>query len=363
MYKIKGERRNMVGKSELTRYRVADLLVEPGRGQVTRGEERVPLPKLSFELLLVLIKEAPNLVTIDTLIDRVWRGLVVSPETVIQRVKLLRDALGDDPKSPRYVGSIRGWGYQLIATVERLPIESSSPRVSAAPAVAGASGAVTGKNVVQLGDCFYDRAAHSLLRAGAPVRLEPKMYDVLDVLIERSPSVVSNRELEDLLRCGTSAGRLDIQSLLSELQALLGDSAREASVIRNVNDLGFAFCAELRHFGPRVVPTVAIKLSWRGQQFELGDGEHILGRGDECTLVIDGDTVSRRHARLIIRQRQAMIEDLGSKNGTHVDGVEIHGLTRLENGSRVSLGHEPCTIQLRHAATVTVAVDAKRPKK
>lgn len=99
-------------------FRVGDLIVDLGRGQVTRAGAEIPLPKLSFNLLRVLVEAAPNLVTPDELVQRVWPGLVVSPETVSQRVKLLRQALGDDPRDARYVAGVRGRGYRLVAPVE-----------------------------------------------------------------------------------------------------------------------------------------------------------------------------------------------------------------------------------------------------
>jgi TolB-like protein/DNA-binding winged helix-turn-helix (wHTH) protein/Tfp pilus assembly protein PilF len=68
-------------------------------------------------MLLVLIHAAPDIVSNDQLMIRVWPGLVVSPETVSQRVKLLRDALGDDARSPRYIAGLRGRGYRLIGPV------------------------------------------------------------------------------------------------------------------------------------------------------------------------------------------------------------------------------------------------------
>ncbi len=95
-------------------YRLGDLLVLPGTQQLLRNGEEIPLPKLSFDLLLALIRAAPNTVTLDELMERVWPGLVVSPETVTQRVKLLRDALGDDSRAPRYIGLVRGRGYRLL---------------------------------------------------------------------------------------------------------------------------------------------------------------------------------------------------------------------------------------------------------
>ena len=104
------------------RYRVGDLLIELGRQRVTRGESHVPLPKLSYDLLLALVRAAPNLVSLDALMEEVWRKTVVSPETVSQRVKLLRDALGDDPRSPKYIEGLRGRGYRLIPLVsEEIP--------------------------------------------------------------------------------------------------------------------------------------------------------------------------------------------------------------------------------------------------
>jgi TolB-like protein/DNA-binding winged helix-turn-helix (wHTH) protein len=114
-------------------YRIGDLDVDAGRAVVLRAGQPLPLPKLSFELLLALIERAPDIASLDDLLDRVWAGVVVSPETVSQRVKLLRDALGDDPKEPRYVAGVRGRGYRLIPAVERVPEQAGSSEPSVVP--------------------------------------------------------------------------------------------------------------------------------------------------------------------------------------------------------------------------------------
>ena len=62
-------------------YRIDDLVIDVGRARVTRDETEVALPKLSFDVLLVLVEGAPNLVSIDHLMERVWPGVVVNPET------------------------------------------------------------------------------------------------------------------------------------------------------------------------------------------------------------------------------------------------------------------------------------------
>ncbi len=114
-------------------YRVGDLVVDSARASVCRDGVEIPLPKLSFDLLIACIEAAPAIVSIDELMSRVWPGLVVSPETVSQRVKLLRDALGDDPKSPRYIAGVRLRGYRLVASVQPLAsadaaMEPAAPR-------------------------------------------------------------------------------------------------------------------------------------------------------------------------------------------------------------------------------------------
>jgi len=63
---------------------------------------------------VALVRRCPDVVADEDLMKAVWPGVIVSPETVSQRVKLLRQALKDDPRSPRYVGRLRGRGYHLV---------------------------------------------------------------------------------------------------------------------------------------------------------------------------------------------------------------------------------------------------------
>ena len=109
------------------RYRVDDLIVDTGRVRVARNGVEIPLPRLSYELLLALVQAAPSLATIDELNARVWPGVVVSPETISQRIKLLRAALGDPAAMPRYVGTVRGRGYRLLVPVEAEPDAPAEP--------------------------------------------------------------------------------------------------------------------------------------------------------------------------------------------------------------------------------------------
>ena len=64
------------------------------------------------------MRAAPDMLSSDHLIDEVWSGRVVSPETLTARIKLLRSALGDHADDPQYIRVIRGEGFQMIPQVE-----------------------------------------------------------------------------------------------------------------------------------------------------------------------------------------------------------------------------------------------------
>jgi len=101
-------------------YRIGDLLLDAGKQEVTRNGTVVPVPRLSFKLLLSLARHAPNVVSTQQLEKEVWEGLVVDRGTVNKRVLLLRKSLGTDLDEDPYITVIRGSGYRLVAEVERI---------------------------------------------------------------------------------------------------------------------------------------------------------------------------------------------------------------------------------------------------
>jgi len=94
-------------------YRLLDLHIDTARQRVTRDGNALDVQGLNFQLLACLLRHGDAVVDFDTLMAEVWAPAVVNEETVTQRVKLLRQALGDDGRNPRYVRSVRGRGYQL----------------------------------------------------------------------------------------------------------------------------------------------------------------------------------------------------------------------------------------------------------
>lgn len=130
---------NALGNDGLTpaatpsRYRAGDLIIDLVRDRVTRDGEEIPLPRLSFLLLKALVLSAPDFVSVPRLMEQVWPRLVVGADTVSQRVKLLRTALGDEGEQRRYVEAGRGRGYRLAVAVEPLPVEDVGRKPSGVP--------------------------------------------------------------------------------------------------------------------------------------------------------------------------------------------------------------------------------------
>jgi len=81
---------------------------------------------------------------------------------------------------------------------------------------------------------------------------------------------------------------------------------------------------------------VAVGGKLRGKEFILNDGENTLGRSSECDITISADGVSKKHLQITVNGDTAFVEDLGSANGTIVNGKIIKKIT-LKDGDKIAL--------------------------
>src|SRR2546428_769304 len=142
-----------------------------------------------------------------------------------------------------------------------------------------------------------DRAARQLLHGGAERRLEPKAFELLDLLLGRRPDAVAKSEIRDCLWPKTFVSESNLTDLVAQVRHALGDSPRRPRFIRTVHGSGYAFSAEAseeraaptgrRHLTPRVI--------WDQLTIALGAGENVLGRDEDVAVRIDAPGVSRRH--------------------------------------------------------------------
>ena len=107
------------------RYVLKDLSIDTETRTVRRDGASLKLPDLSFDVLVKLIEAAPEPVGIVDFSNEVWHTGHVSDETIAQRITLLRKTLGDDPKNPTYIRTVRGMGYAIAGSVT--PHENELP--------------------------------------------------------------------------------------------------------------------------------------------------------------------------------------------------------------------------------------------
>jgi DNA-binding winged helix-turn-helix (wHTH) protein len=209
---------------------------------------------------------------------------------------------------------------------------------------------------VRFGDCVLDTETRELSCLGNPIRVAPKVFRFLELLLERRPKAVNKEQIHELLWPRTHVTDAALTSVVKDARAAIGDDARNPRFIRTVAGFGYAFTADVRPERGAGGSGLSHRISGQGAEVNLADGENILGRGSESVLWIDHDTVSRRHARIRIEEGRAMLEDLGSKNGTFLRGERIDGPAELLEGDEFRLGDVPIRYRRRESPGSTRSV-------
>ena len=190
-----------------------------------------------------------------------------------------------------------------------------------------------------------------LLREGRDVRLTLKAFELLHVLVARSPRALSKDEIIGHIWSDTFVNEGSLATLVAELRLSLNDQARQPRFIRTVYGYGYAFHGTLLSGpDPGVAPS-----SWRlihgSREIHLASGESILGRSGPGVVPIDIPGVSRRHARMTIQGDRVTLQDLGSKNGTWVGEMTALAPIRLQDGDSIRLG--PVVVLVRSGGRET----------
>jgi transcriptional activator of cad operon len=114
-----------------TMLRIGAWCFNPTSCEISRDGETAQLEMRTMRMLLCLAQHAGEVVSIDDLINQVWSGVSVTPDSVYQAVASLRRLLGDDPRQPTYIATVPRLGYRMVATVspwtdEAIPQTDSS---------------------------------------------------------------------------------------------------------------------------------------------------------------------------------------------------------------------------------------------
>lgn len=205
-----------------------------------------------------------------------------------------------------------------------------------------------------------DIARYSLRNAGGTVSIEPRVLEFLHYLVSNRHRLVSKSELLDELWTEdfVSDGVLTRCVYLARLA--LGDSSDRQHFIKTVRGRGYQFSDDVsvevireplpetqasrtrtrsRQPSPdHLFPFSRFEIAIGDRRFALQPGKTIIGRAPDATIKIVASGVSRKHARITVVEDSAVLQDLGSKNGTFLHGRKTVAPMKLADGDTIRVG-------------------------
>jgi DNA-binding winged helix-turn-helix (wHTH) protein len=192
----------------------------------------------------------------------------------------------------------------------------------------------------RFGAFTLDDDTRQLLDRGKEVHLSPRTFDLLSFLVQNRSRAVSKADLQQQLWPDTFVEETNLAGLIVQLRRALHDSADDPKFVQTVYGFGYRFVAGVEPDPPaaRAQPRVSFSLTLLDRHLSLLDGSNVVGRSEDAEIPIVAPGVSRRHARIIVRGGEATLEDLGSKNGTHLNGRRVSTPCVLTHGDRIQFG-------------------------
>lgn len=191
------------------------------------------------------------------------------------------------------------------------------------------------------------------MNAGVPIHLPPKAFRLLEALLAASPRALSKDDLTQAVWGDTVVEESNLAGLAADLRRALKDDPRSPRFIRTVHGFGYSFCGNVAGGAPR---TKAASLVFKGEELPIYSGENILGRDPTADVQVDHVTVSRCHARVSVDGDTFTVEDLGSKNGTFLDGERLKEARPVAHGQTITLGDAKLVLRTSKITTSTVTL-------
>lgn len=217
----------------------------------------------------------------------------------------------------------------------------------------------------RFGAFLLDCDTRQLLRDGDELHLAPKAFELLALLVTNRPRALSKAELQERLWPSTFVEETNLAGLVAEIRRALQDSATEPVFLRTVYGFGYRFVSDVVESGAvnsaPAGPRPGLVLDNR--YLVLMEGVNVIGRAPDATIQCDVTGVSRHHARIVLANGEATIEDLESKNGTFVQSNRVT-TARLADGDEIRIG-KACLVfrvgpPLGATETVTTGPDLPR---
>jgi DNA-binding winged helix-turn-helix (wHTH) protein len=198
--------------------------------------------------------------------------------------------------------------------------------------------------------------------------------DVLVFLMEHPGEVLSRETIIDAVWSEQFVGEAVIRRAIASLRRALGDDARNPRFIETIPKRGYRLIAPVEHLGmgddrtgrtapagentdsaavigpeaegpPLAPPDFVCSVRYGDRGIRLAEGENVIGRTPESRVQVAHHRVSRRHARIVVKDGRATLEDLGSKNGTYLRGERIDEPSELSDGDEIRVGRVTLTFR------------------
>ncbi len=194
----------------------------------------------------------------------------------------------------------------------------------------------------RLGNWLVEPELNRLSGDSGVVHVEPRAMDLLVFLARHPGEVLSRETLIDGVWKKRFVGEAVLRNTVAALRRALGDRADDPSYIETISKRGYRLIAPVTMQGPTVAaPSVedsCFKITWDDEEIALAEGDNPIGRDASAAVRIDTPEISRRHARITVDGDVAILEDLGSKNGTYRNGRRLEAPERLADGDEIWIG-------------------------
>jgi DNA-binding winged helix-turn-helix (wHTH) protein len=206
-----------------------------------------------------------------------------------------------------------------------------------------------------------DADTRQLLRDGEEMHITPKAFELLDLLLANRVRAVSKAELQERMWPSTFVEQTNLATLIGEIRRVLSDTSGNPKFVRTLYSFGYRFVGQVTVDGDTPCterPPARLWLLFEARQIPLMEGVNIIGRAPDAAIQIDSPGISRYHARIVVAQGEATLEDMSSKNGTVLNGKQISAPTPLADDSEIRLGSIVLTFRTRSPISATESMPA-----
>ena len=216
--------------------------------------------------------------------------------------------------------------------------------------------------VVRFHGFTLDAGRRIVSHGGRRVHLTRKAFDLFTILVERAPLVVSKDELHRQLWPDTFVTDATVAGVVKELRRVFRDRDGGEPLIRTAHGVGYAFTGTIDAGECEVASDARFWLVSGSRRLLLAEGANDIGRDPRAAVWLDSAQASRRHARIIIADETATLEDLGSKNRTLVNGRPVIEPTRLSDGDAIQIGPAIFVFRILNTVATTEAAGSNEPR-